>query len=627
MLKGKTILSILLFTLTLSSCNFRIELYEEQKETIQNTFDNSPPNVNILYPKDGSILSNTAIIVGQTEDNSQTITYILVGEYTNFYFTNQKNWIVEINTLDFTNGKLEIEVFAKDILNNTSPKIKLTLYISNSTILYVLPDKFLITNNHFDFYLTITTTNYNILQVYLNSSMILETNKVKEIIVSIHTNQEYFTNTLTCIVDGITNIRNFVFDYTPPSITMINHPISYIYGNYLLRILLDDFSESLLLLSNGNILNTFILSKGTNQIVVNTYEFPNGTNKIMLWAVDKAGNTSSKLEIDTIVANFTSTEYNRVKNKNYYQIDTEEFEGETLLFYTDNNFSYIFFGKENDNFKPNKTTSSYIGVSSTGKIRSIKTSNKVLLFYQRDDDSLIVRTNKDSSLTNFYQMFNYGNTLDFEILENNKLYLVRTTTNGILLVTDISNKSTNLITNLNRDSFVFSEKHQVYENPIFGIYNDQDVIIFTNSGILFQTNQSVIGGSIVSLSQNELHICIYTNNIANIYVFYDNTIFTNYAITNTNKILYIVGNRYNGSSIWGIVEEISNETLGIRILQTDKNSVIRNQFVDEVMYSGTYSGFKEITICSQDEFIKIIVISKEAETGSYYGKIVKFTGL
>lgn len=628
-LNGKIILLFISSFLLLVGCNYRIELYNDKKELQEEIFDNLPPNISIIHPIDGSVLSNVSLILGQTEDKSPTITYILLGNNT-FYFTNQRNWVLEINTIDFTNGKLEIEVFAKDSLNNISQKKKFTFYISNTIDLYMLPERFFITNNTFEFYLTLNTTNYSKLEIYLNSSLILETNGTKNLRLSIQTNQEYFTNILTCVLENITNTRFFVFDYTPPIVEIQTPPYSYIYENFPLKVLVNDFYESLLFLSNGNILNTFQLENTTNQIFINTHHFTNGTNIITFWAKDKAGNVSSYIDIPTIVANFSSTEYNRTKNKNYYQLDIELFEEDTILFYTDNNFGYIFIARENDNFKPRRTTSSSINVSPLGKIRSIKMGEKILLCYKRDDESLIIRTNRDSGLTNFLQMFNHNPVLDFEIFNNNnKLYLIKTTLDGKLIATDISNRPTNFITNFSRDFNIFSEKYQTYNMPIFGIYNEQEVILFTNFGILFYTNQYTIGGSIVSLSLNEFHFCIYGSNTAIIYLVYNNSILTNYIISSTNRIYYIVGSRYNdnNSSIWGLVEEVNSGELSLKLIQVNKNKIIREQFISKIKYSEIYGGFRESVIWSKNDFTKIIIISTEAESGSYYGKIVKFTGL
>lgn len=625
MLRNKKIFFVVVLLFILIGCNIRIENPKSSfSDTNNEIFDNLPPTVEILYPSNGSVISNIIKIFGMTRDDSETVTYLIIGS--NFFFlTNQKNWTVDVNTYDFTNGPSKLKVFAKDSLNNVSTTNIFTYYVSNSFYILVLPENDVITNTNFSY--EVYSYTHQDLEIFTNSYIMLSTNDISQMNVYINSTNylENITNTIMFVSGNITNIRKFMFDFSSPQIEVFISSNSYIYGdNFPIPVKVIDSNNSYIFVLSGTTTNIYNANiNSTNLVSLNTYIFMNGTNTFSFWARDIVGNKSISLQIPLIVANYYRQGYNNQNLRNYYFINSEIISNRIVLFFTDNNFSSLFVAKEENNFSREIINPTSLNILSTGKVRTIIGQSNVIVGYIKGDESLVIRTNLNSYLTNFYQLINLGVVIDFDFSKlNQDIYLIRLTTNSNLLITDLSNKSTNFITNLVGFDKVYSEKYPSIDSTLYCLYSSNTLIMFTNSGVFFSNNiYGIEKVEIISLPDNKIYTCIAKSNEVNILVF-SNTLITNYVFTTTNHIYDIEGIRYYTSSLWCIVENGLGDELFLRILEIDNTYVKRNQFFATDLFLPSSSSYGDSSVVFNGN-VNIIIHTK---TNSY-GFISVFTGL
>ncbi|MEN2997849.1 MAG: hypothetical protein ABDH28_02270 [Brevinematia bacterium] len=624
------LLAYLALLLLVLGCNFRINLYETLEPSNTNkVFDISPPYVEIIFPTNSSVLSGLVLIVGKTEDESGAITYLEV-RGVSYSFTNQTFWEAEVNTYDFTNGMLEIGAYARDSLGNTSSRRVVTCWISNELMLSVLPQGFVVTNCDFYFDISLTATNYTSLKVFTNSSLVMATNGVTNLkfLITSDLFDENRTNSISVVVDDkITNVREFLFDFSPPYLSFLIGSNSYLYGaSFSIPIEVIDSNKTFVYLGCGNVTNEYIFENfGTNSLVLNTYVLSNGTNVLRMWAKDMGGNISQVCFLPVVVANYFRYELNRVSARNYYFINSELSLDRVRLFFTDSVFSSLFVAKEENNFSRERITPGSLNILSTGKIRSISLDSKFLVGYIREDQALIIRTNLNADLTNFYQLANLGSVEDFDFTRvSNKCLVIRVKTNFTLLVTDVSNNFTNFVTNLGGSFKVKSERYPALERVLFSVYNSDKVSVFTNFGVLFETN---VGGTekvgVVSFPSGSLHFAFAKTNELRIVTFTNNSFHTNFSFSTTNTIYDLAGIRYFNHSLWAVVESDGLGSAFVRIVEVSDSGVLRDQIIDSRIFLPSHvGGFEDISII-YDGVVRVFVPS----TWEGYGSIVMFMGL
>ncbi|MFN4245611.1 MAG: hypothetical protein ACK4F9_05615 [Brevinematia bacterium] len=618
------------FLVVISGCVFRIPLIESsQGDSGENKFDIYPPNVYIVFPQNFSVISNYVTIFGVTEDDSYTITFVKLN-YTNFVFTNANNWIVVLNTYEFTNGPIELTFYAIDSLGNKSPNSKFVYYISNSFVFSVYPLGFLITNNSFEFAVNMSSEDYSYLRVYTNSVLVFETNGVSNLIFKIESNHfvEDNTNVIDFLIlkssNYITNTRFFKFDFSPPYFEVLLRSNSYVWGSFNIPIYVSDSNDVLVFLDYGLGTNFYYITNthDTNFLEFNSLSVLNGDLVLRLWARDVAGNYSSTIELPVKVANYFFEEKNIVSSKTYYFLNSEVVSNRIVLFFTDSGFSSLFCAKEERGFSKEAVKQSSLNILPTGKIRSIVIGNNIVLGYIRDDEKLIIRTNSDSSLTNLYQVTSIDNVHDFDIvLYNDMVKVIRMTTNGILIVADISNVVTNFHTNLSESLDVISEKYSEH-CIVYSLYGSNKLLLFTNNNLMFSTNVlEVKRVGIVSFSNGIVHLGVAKNNSVDILVFRD--AFTNYSFFTTNYIYHIVGKKYYSNSFWAVVEGDQYGSSYLRLIEIGDFGVTRNQIISLNFRIANLDDFKELDAVCGYSGVKIFVSKYEDNKGA----ILIFTGL
>ncbi len=607
-------------------------MFNETKpnESNEQKFDIYPPKVNIVFPYNLSVISNIVTILGTTEDDNPTITYVQIKDK-NFKFTNSNNWIITLNTYELTNGPIEILFYAVDSLKNISPSKTFIYYVSNSLIFNVYPIEFTVTNRSIEFTININKKDYSYLRIYTNSVLLFETNNTSNLTLTLESN--YFIENETNVIDFVlvdlnnyvTNTRFVKFDFSAPYLEILLSSNSYIWGNYSIPIYILDSNNTILYLDYSIGSNYFHVSNNTTNVInFNTFLVTNGNVTLKFWAKDVAGNSSSIYEIPTTVANYFHEEKNRISSKTYYFINSEVFLDKTVLFFTDSGFSSIFVSKEEKSFSKETVKQNYLNILPTGKMKSIVNKSNVILSYIRNDERLIIRTNSDLSLTNFYQLTSINNIFDFDLTSiNDTVWVIRTTTNGFLIVTDISNLTTNFFTNLSENFSIVSEKYP--KNFIYSLYNSDKLLLFTNNNLMFFTNISGINkADIVSLSNGLIYLGIVKSNSIDILVF-ENTLITNYSFYTTSNlyIYHIVGKRKANNSFWVITEGDEYGNSQIRILEISELGVIREQKLNVTFKIQDPSGFRELDTILKNSNVTIFTSKYENNIGS----ILIFNGL
>lgn len=614
---------ILFLTICLlsSSCNFRIENYKtsETNPTPSVYFDNNPPNPYIISPVSSSVISGRVSFIGRTEDDSRTITYVSFG-LSNLIFSNSSDWGFEVNTYDLTNGPLNITVYAEDIMKNRSETKNYRYYISNSLQVMISPSGTVITNRNFMVSIQTTLTNYSSLKIYTNNYLYLDTNSVREVVLELETNKfsEYTTNTLTVVLDEITNLLYFVFDLTPPSISVILSSNSYIYGSsFTIPVAVIDTNATQTYLAYGSITNTFSTTNGTNLLAVNTFLMNNGTNNIVFYSKDNAGNISSTNIVPFVVANFYLQEINPINNNYYYFINSEVISNYIHLIFIRNNFSTAYVSREENNFQ-RETIKQNIDTFPSSKLRTICDGRKITLGHIRSDENLIVRTNYQT--TNYYQLANLGPVKDFEFcLLTNKIFVLRLTKSDHLVITDVSNRTTNFITNLSGFSVIGVDKYPI-DRLFYATANDNTVLLFTNNSVIFATNVNDVNKLVlISLDNGFSYLGIGRTNRIDIIVFSNFSYVTNFSFG--GRFLDLCVDRRNESSIFCLVETNPDIEDIVRVIEFRNGVIVRDQSVLYNLY--TYASWKDCSISIVNQQINIFIPTLYANVV----RIVRLIGL
>lgn len=614
----------------LTGCNFRLQLIEDKNNTqlSPRVFDNSPPRVIVLYPTESSTLSNFVTILGKTEDESETITYLEIG-HIKVIFTNQKEWWLEVNTYEFTNGAVKLEVFAEDSVKNVSERLSINYYISNRLYITVSPPFFIITNTNFYVEIILNLTNYSELRVYTNSSLLLRTNCVTNLRIPVSSVEfeENKTNEVLIAVEGITNRVRWMFDLLQPNFRVLTESNSYVYGSSS-RIFVEviDSNAVYVAVEHNNVTNWNLFeTSGTNSILLNTYILTNGTNLVKLWCKDIAGNSSQLISLPLIVANYFSHELNKTLSRRYYFVNSEVTLNGIRLFFTDSSFSSIFIAKEENNFSKERVYPGSLNILPTGKIRTIADENLIAVGYIREDGRVIIRTNANSWLTNYYQLANLGPAIDFDLTRvGNKNYVLRVLSNSNFIVTDLSNKTTNFVTNAEGVYRVEAEKYPELGKLLYCLYGDTKLIVFTNTGVAFFTNTWGIDKvGIVSFTNGEIHTAWVFSNRVNILISREDGILTNFSLSLPNTVYDIAGGRYGVRSLWAIIEWDRDYRTFLRLIEVNKDRIIREQVIECNGFLSTYSIYSRDITSVYSNSVKIFV---PLYSGNY-GMIMMFTGL
>lgn len=578
--------SILIFLLVLSfnSCVFKGEFKPYYTNVTSSIFDNIPPEVEIVSPTNYSTISNKITVSGKAYDENSFFVFVEF-DNTNVVFTNTEYWFFNINTFDFTNGPLQIKVSARDILGNTSTSKTYSFYISNTLQIFITPNYTIFTNTNFSLDIRITSTNYSHLKIISNGSEWFTTNNTTNLLLNVTTNRFFQgSNTLIFILDNvITNKISFVFDFSPPNYEVFIRTNQYIFGNYLIGIFVNDDTPTICETSYGNITNYIIITNGTNFININTFLLNNGTNSINFRFRDLAGNSIEWISFTVIVANFYSTQILRENNKNKYYLNCEIVSNNIRLYFTDNNFSSIFIAREENNFS--KETVKQTSLNILDNLSSLVTEKTIYIAYIRDDSSLIVRTNHD--LTNFYQMFSDIGVSSYSIFFNSNAYILRIKTNDVFLITDISNKNTNFITNLPNVYEIYSEKYSLLPLILYGCYfEDGNFVIFTNYNNMFSTNvPSLSYVNFVSFS-NSFYLALAFSNTVNFLYFSNNIFVTNIVVNFTNTINSVRGIRKEDNAVFGIVSTDNNQNIYLDLIEFNSKEIIRKQPINNFLFKG-----------------------------------------
>lgn len=611
LLRDKTFL-VLLLTLLIHSCNFRIENYKELETNSRIYFDNNPPNPYIISPISFSVISGRVSFIGRTEDDSSTITYVSFG-LTNLVFSNSSDWGFEVNTYDLTNGPFNVIVYAEDSLRNKSENKTYRYYISNSLQVIVSHRGIVITNTNFLVSIQITSTNYSSLKIYTNNHLYLNTNSVRNIVLELETTRfdEFTTNTLTVVADDVTNTLQFVFDLTPPNITVLLSSNSYVYGSqFTIPVVVIDTNVTQTYLAYGGLTNTFTTTNGTNFLVLNSFLISNGTNNIVFYSKDEAGNTSSIVVIPFVVANFYSQDINTINNYYYHFVNSEAVSNSIYLVFIRNNFSTAYISREENNFQ-RETIKQTITTSPSGKLRTIHDGNKIILGHIKDDENLTIRTNHQ--ITNYYHLANLGLVRDFEFcLLTNRVFVLRLTQSGHLVITDVSNKNTNFITNLLGGSMIGVDKYPI-DRLLHSVYKDNTVMLFTNNRIVFTTNFNDVSKLVITSHSNGFcYLGVGETNRINILIFSNFSYITNYSFS--GRFVDLCVDRRNENSIFCIVERTPSLEDRVRLVEFRGTSMLRDQLLPYTLY--THASWKDCSVLILNQQINIFIPVFYENTGS-----------
>ncbi|MGC8767150.1 MAG: hypothetical protein ACP5QP_05585 [Brevinematia bacterium] len=579
------VILLMFFSVFIYGCVFKGEFVNStgNSSVVNNQFDIYPPVFELISPKEDSVISNLITFFGSSYDESTFFVFVEFGN-TNIVFTNTDYWFFKVNTFDFTNGLFEVKLSARDILGNSSTHKNYKFYISNDLQLFMDPSYIVFTNVSFNLQVYLSSTNYSYLKIFSNGVFWFTTNGVKNFYIPIITNSfiEGSNNLVFVLDDVITNIFYFVFDFSLPNFQVYIKTNQYVFGNYPLSVFVDDTNAVYCHILYGSISNTFYLTNGTNIVYINTFLLDNGTNHVYLRFSDIAGNSTDWIDFPVIVANFYSIQILRESSKSKYYLNSEVVSNNVRLYFTDNNFSSIFIAREENNFSKEVVKQTSLDIED--KLLSLITESNIYIAYIKYDSILVVRTNYN--LTNFYQMFSDSEVSDYSLFCNGNVYILRTKTNGLFLITDISNKITNFVTNMPNVYKVFSEKYSLSPSILYGCYfTDDNFVIFTNGFSVFTTNISLIDASFVSLS-NSFYVSLAS--ISNVsFLWFSNTILTtNFVINFTNNILSVRGIRKENSVVFGIVSIDGDQNVYLNLIEIKDGYILRNQLINTFAFKG-----------------------------------------
>ncbi|MCX8028617.1 MAG: hypothetical protein N2712_01305 [Brevinematales bacterium] len=618
MLKNKLLWCFIVFIVFIVSCNFRFDVLKQEISLVTNQkyfIDTLPPFVSLIFPVPYSTISNRVVFVGKTLDDSQSTTYLSFWG-TNIVFTNQSEWIFELNTFDLTNGPFTIKVYASDALKNFSHQKEYVFYISNRFEVFVQPASLLITNTDFEFSVYFTSTNYSLMKVYTNGFEYFSTNSVRNLMVPLNLNSfgEYITNYLYVIVDQITNIKSFIFDITPPYLKVLLRTNSYVYGNYFsIPVFVFDTNASRVFVAYSTFTNCYFVTNGTNVLLINTYSLDNGTNYFSFWSSDVAGNVSSEIIIPVLVVNFTSSRLLMETGKNYYFVNGEFISNKIYLLFTDNNFSSFFVSREDNNFLKERVRQSSLNILESGKVRLVYDGKNMILGYIRNDNNLIIRTNLD--ITNYYQSLSIPSIRDFELVVfSNKTYLIRLNQSNFLTITDISNKTTNFNTNIVGSSLVGADRYPS-RFLSYSVCKDQNILVFSNSALVFLTNLGYSVDEIMMLSSSNInYVVLGSSNRIDVLVLSNFSLLTNYVFISNDGFRDLDGVSHNGRIFICIVESVGISGR-VRLLEFDMNNVFRNQPLDFTFSSHLFWNDTKMLISDK---INIFLPFYDGSQGGFY---------
>ncbi|WP_448377627.1 hypothetical protein, partial [Fervidobacterium sp.] len=434
---------VVLLNLFLASCEFRLYHFTYTNELVESYFDVNAPRIEVFYPYPGSVLSNVVTVYGRAWDEGGFFVYSQVG--TNlFIFTNVNEWFFNVNTFDYTNGRVDFYFWAQDSLGNKSEVIVVSCFISNSYFISILPNQeVFVTNNSFFYTVNVRLDLNREAIVFVNSNELTRFSNTNLFVLNISTNDYYenVTNELVVVSSEITNRKFFVFDLTLPSFSLDLNTNDYIWGDFPVNVFVQDTNDCYFYLSLGGFTNIYFFSPGVNSVVLSSYVFSNGTNNLVFHGKDIAGNFSVTTVLPVIVCNFFARDL-CVDTKNKYFLDYEFVSSNVWLFFADGSFDKIYLAREENNYQKEVARGS---ISVDKKIRAVGVSDTLFVSYLNDSYSLYVRTNEVSNkLSSILRTIN--GVYDFEVSKTvSNLYLIRLHTNGYIVVSDITNGKTNFV--------------------------------------------------------------------------------------------------------------------------------------------------------------------------------------
>ena len=613
----------------LNSCAFRLYHVSSTNEGSVSYFDVEAPSVEVVYPYNGSVLSNVINVHGKAWDKSDFFVYSRVDEKF-FVFTNANEWFFTINTFDYTNGNIDFYFWAEDSLGNKSSTVVVSCFISNSSFISISPlQSPFITNDNFSYTLNLKLETNKEVIVFINSNELIKISNTNTFVLNIFTNSysENITNELLVISSEITNKRYFIFDFTPPSFALNLNTNDYVWGNANFSVWVQDTNDCYFNFSLGSFTNSYLFSPGLTNVVLNTYSFPNGTNCFAFYGRDAAGNISSSVSLPIIVCNFFRNNL-CVDTKNKYYLDYEIVSNNVWLFFTDDSFSSIYLAREGNNYKK-ETARSSINVDK--KIRAISVSNVLFVSYLNDTYSLYIRTNEVSNTLSSILKTITG-VYDFEVSRtSNDLYLVRLHTNWNIVVSDITNKRTNfIISNIGNAHSIATEKYNFDEKFRIGVIktNPNSVEVYECVSNyytkVFETNLA-FEPEFMSISRvgNYDYLGASGTNRVSIFVLSNGNFVTNFDFTNNGKFSGISSSSYADGVVFVLYEFFySSFTSNLKLLYFEGTNLRRNQ---DIGSAGNFDGLIQyINIVPYSDKLRIFLPFRE---DSYNKGIAKFEGI
>ncbi len=583
-------MSLIIFLLLfLSSCAFRLYHFDSTNGEIINYFDVEPPVVEIVYPRNGIVLSNVITVYGRAWDKSDFVVYSSVGDEL-FAFTNANEWFFMVNTFGHTNGNIDFYFWAEDSLNNKSGTIVVKCFISNSPSISILPlQSILVTNDNFSYVLNLKLEPSREVAIFVNSGELIRLSNTNVFVLDVLTNDysENFTNELLVISSEMTNKKYFVFDFTAPYFDLVLDTNDYIWGNTSIGIFVDDTNDCYFNFSLGGVTNTYLFGPGLTNVFLSTYLLPNGTNYLIFWGRDVAGNSSHVVLLPVVICNFFGRDL-CVDGKNKYFLDYEIVSSNVWLFFTDSSYDKIYLAREENNYQKEIARSS---INVDKKIRAIMVSNVLFVSYLNDSYSLYIRTNGVSNTLSSILRTITG-IYDFEVSRTSvDLYLIRLHTNWDIVVSDITNKRTNfIISGVMNVSSIAAEKSSLDERfRIAVIKTNPNVVELyeceSNYYIkIFETNL-VFEPEYVSFSKagGYSYLGVSGTNRVSIFVLSNNTLIADFSFTNNGKVFGISSSRYGDGVVFAFSEFFHFDyTSNLRLLYFEGISLRRDQNIGDV---------------------------------------------
>jgi hypothetical protein len=624
-------LSIFVFLiLLLSSCTFRLYHVGSTNGENLSYFDTEPPSFEVVYPKDGDILSNVVTIHGKAWDKSGFVVYSSVGDKL-FAFTNANEWFFNLNTFDYTNGNIDFYFWAEDSLGNKSGTVIIRCSISNSSFISILPSQSVfVTNDSFSYTLNLKLESNREVAIFVNSNELTRFSNTNVFILDIFTNGylENFTNELLVISSEMTNKRYFVFDFTSPNFVLGLNTNDYVWGDTNFSVFIQDtnncyFSFSL----GGGVTNTYLFGPGLTNVLLNTYSLPNGTNYLAFWARDVAGNHSSVVILPLVIGNFFVRNL-CVDTKSKYFLDYEIVSNNIWLFFTDDSYNKIYLAREENNYQKETVRSS---ITVDRKIRAITVSNVLFVSYLNNSYSLYIRTNEVSNKLSSILRTITG-VYDFEVSRtSNDLYLIRLHTNWNVVVSDITNRRTNfIISNIGNAHSIATEKYNFDEKFRISVIktNPNSVEVYECGSNyytkVFETNLA-FEPEFMSISRvgNYDYLGASGTNRVSIFVLSNGNFVTNFDFTNNGKFFGISSSSYADGVVFVLYEFFySSSTSNLKLLYFEGTNLRRNQDI------GSAGNFDEliqyINIVPYSNKLRIFLPFRE---DNYNKGIAKFEGI